>query len=50
MSEPAVPDSGQCRAGFAPVIEQAKGIVMARFRCGPEEAFEMLCGCLRTPT
>ena len=25
-----------------PVIEQAKGIVMARERCGPEEAFDLL--------
>ena len=25
-----------------PVIEQAKGIVMARESCGPEEAFDLL--------
>ena len=25
-----------------PVIEQAKGIIMAQQRCGPEEAFELL--------
>jgi hypothetical protein len=25
-----------------PVIEQAKGIVMAREGCGPEEAFDLL--------
>ncbi len=25
-----------------PVIEQAKGIVMARKRCGPDEAFDLL--------
>ena len=25
-----------------PVIEQAKGIVMAQRRCGPEEAFDVL--------
>jgi AmiR/NasT family two-component response regulator len=25
-----------------PVIEQAKGIVMAQHRCGPEEAFDLL--------
>jgi ANTAR domain-containing protein len=25
-----------------PVIEQAKGIVMAQWHCGPDEAFEML--------
>lgn len=44
MSEPTVPDSARRRAGFVPVIEQAKGIIMARYRCGPEEAFEILCG------
>ena len=44
MPEPTVPDAGQRRAEFAPVIEQAKGIVMAQFRCGPDEAFEILCG------
>ena len=25
-----------------PVIEQAKGIVMARRQCGPEDAFDLL--------
>jgi AmiR/NasT family two-component response regulator len=25
-----------------PVIEQAKGIIMAQHRCGPEEAFDLL--------
>jgi len=25
-----------------PVIEQAKGIVMAQQRCGPDEAFDLL--------
>jgi AmiR/NasT family two-component response regulator len=25
-----------------PVIEQAKGIIMATYRCGPDEAFGML--------
>jgi AmiR/NasT family two-component response regulator len=25
-----------------PVIEQAKGILMARYRCGPDEAFDLL--------
>ena len=25
-----------------PVIEQAKGIIMAQQRCGPEEAFDLL--------
>jgi hypothetical protein len=28
--------------GCIPVIEQAKGIVMAQQRCGPEEAFDLL--------
>jgi hypothetical protein len=28
--------------GTMPVIEQAKGIVMAQQGCGPEEAFELL--------
>jgi len=32
----------QARMGTMPVIEQAKGIVMAQRRCGPEEAFELL--------
>jgi AmiR/NasT family two-component response regulator len=27
---------------FVPVIEQAKGIVMAQHQCGPEEAFDLL--------
>lgn len=44
MAEPNDSDSEQYRASFAPVIEQAKGIVMAQFRCGPDEAFDMLCG------
>jgi predicted KAP-like P-loop ATPase len=30
------------KMGSMPVIEQAKGIVMAQQRCGPEEAFELL--------
>lgn len=25
-----------------PVIEQAKGVVMATYHCGPEEAFDLL--------
>jgi hypothetical protein len=29
-------------AGCIPVIEQAKGIVMAQQRCRPEEAFDLL--------
>ena len=28
--------------GFIPVVEQAKGVVMFRQRCGPEEALELL--------
>jgi ANTAR domain-containing protein len=32
----------QARVSTMPVIEQAKGIVMAEQRCGPEEAFELL--------
>jgi len=30
------------RLGTMPVIEQAKGIVMAQQECGPEEAFDLL--------
>jgi AmiR/NasT family two-component response regulator len=32
----------QARMSTMPVIEQAKGIVMAQQGCGPEEAFELL--------
>ena len=32
----------RARMGTMPVIEQAKGIVMAQQRCGPEEAFGLL--------
>jgi hypothetical protein len=32
----------QARLESLPVIEQAKGIVMAQQRCGPEEAFGLL--------
>jgi hypothetical protein len=32
----------QARLDTMPVIEQAKGIVMAQERCGPDEAFEVL--------
>ena len=32
----------QARMGTMPVIEQAKGIVMAQQRCGPDEAFDLL--------
>jgi hypothetical protein len=32
----------QARLDTLPVIEQAKGIVMAQRRCGPEDAFDLL--------
>jgi hypothetical protein len=32
----------QARLDTLPVIEQAKGIVMAQSRCGPEAAFDLL--------
>ncbi len=32
----------KARLDTMPVIEQAKGIIMARERCGPEEAFDLL--------
>ena len=32
----------QARLDTLPVIEQAKGIVMARHQCGPEAAFDLL--------
>ena len=32
----------QARLDTMPVIEQAKGILMAQQRCGPDEAFEIL--------
>jgi hypothetical protein len=32
----------QARLGTLPVIEQAKGVVMAQQGCGPEEAFDVL--------
>ena len=32
----------QARLESMPVIEQAKGILMAQYRCPPEEAFELL--------
>src|SRR5215467_13907969 len=44
MSEPTAPDSEQHRAPCVPVIEQAKGVIMAQCRCEPEEAFAILCG------
>jgi AmiR/NasT family two-component response regulator len=32
----------QARLDTMPVIEQAKGVLMAQNRCGPDEAFELL--------
>jgi hypothetical protein len=32
----------QARLDTMPVIEQAKGVLMAQHRCGPEEAFDLL--------
>jgi len=32
----------QAKHQTMPVIEQAKGIIMAQQRCGPQEAFEVL--------
>jgi len=32
----------QARLDTMPVIEQAKGVLMAQNRCGPEEAYELL--------
>jgi two-component system, response regulator / RNA-binding antiterminator len=32
----------QARLDTMPVIEQAKGVLMAQHRCGPDEAFELL--------
>jgi hypothetical protein len=32
----------QARLDTMPVIEQAKGVLMAQNRCGPEEAFDLL--------
>jgi hypothetical protein len=32
----------QAKMGTMPVIEQAKGIIMAQRGCGPEEAFDLL--------
>ncbi len=32
----------QARLETMPVIEQAKGILMAEYRCGPDEAFDLL--------
>ena len=32
----------QARLDSMPVIEQAKGVLMAQQRCGPDEAFDLL--------
>jgi hypothetical protein len=32
----------QAKLDTMPVIEQAKGVLMAQHRCGPEEAFDLL--------
>ena len=32
----------QARLDSMPVVEQAKGILMAQHRCGPDEAFDLL--------
>ena len=32
----------QARLDSMPVIEQAKGVLMAQHRCGPDEAFDLL--------
>ena len=46
MADSALPGSEyarlQARLDTMPVIEQAKGIVMAQQRCGPDEAFDLL--------
>ena len=46
MADSEVPDPEyerlKAQLRTMPVIEQAKGIVMAREGCGPEEAFDML--------
>lgn len=34
----------QARLDTMPVIEQAKGILMAQRQCGPDEAFDLLRG------
>jgi AmiR/NasT family two-component response regulator len=45
-TEPAFPDSDEDHpadlAETRAVIEQAKGILMATYRCGPDEASDML--------
>ena len=46
VTEPVLPDSAEHRPIGLPetraVIEQAKGILMATYRCGPDEALDLL--------
>ena len=46
VTEPVLPDSAEDRPIDLPetraVIEQAKGILMATYRCGPDEALDLL--------
>jgi AmiR/NasT family two-component response regulator len=46
VTEPLLPDSAEDRLIDLPetraVIEQAKGILMATYRCGPDEALDLL--------
>jgi hypothetical protein len=46
VTEPVLPDSAEDPPIDLPetraVIEQAKGILMATYRCGPEEALDLL--------
>lgn len=45
MSEIAPPEEAQQDLLHArAVVEQAKNLLMARFDCGPDMAFELLCG------
>ena len=46
VTEPVLPDSAEDRPidllETRAVIEQAKGILMATYRCGPDEALDLL--------
>jgi len=46
VTEPVLPDSAEDRPVDLPetraLIEQAKGILMATYRCGPDEALDLL--------
>jgi hypothetical protein len=42
MLRASAPAGRQARLGCIPVVEQAKGIVMAQQGCRPEEAFDLL--------